>query len=125
MLRDRPAESYAVTLAVMVLVFIWDPIPATGTPAGIIVFTLLALLGTYLLRRQTALEFPDARSGATTAAARARIETIRLHRQRARTSATPAAASISDQLRQLADLHDHGAISADEYQAAKAQLLHG
>ena len=125
MLRDRPAESYAVTLAVMVLVFIWDPIPATGTPAGIIVFTLLALLGTYLLRRQTAQEFPDARSGATTAAIRARIETIRLHRRRARTSVVPASTSIPDQLRQLAHLHEDGAISADEYRAAKAQLLRG
>ena len=30
----------------MALIFIWNPLPATGKPAGIIVFTLLALLGT-------------------------------------------------------------------------------
>ena len=42
----------------MALIFIWDPIPATGKPAGIIIFLALALLGTYLLRRQTAEEFP-------------------------------------------------------------------
>ena len=42
----------------MALIFIWDPIPATGKPAGIIVFLALAFLGTYLLRRQTAAEFP-------------------------------------------------------------------
>jgi hypothetical protein len=35
-----------------------------------------------------------------------------------------AANSIPEQLQQLAELRDHGAISADEYQAAKAQLLH-
>ena len=46
----------------MVLIFIWNPIPATGKPAGIIVFLALALLGTYVLRRQTAEEFPEARS---------------------------------------------------------------
>ena len=48
----------------MVLIFIWQPIPATGKPAGIIVFTVLALVGTYVLRRQTTEEFPDARPGA-------------------------------------------------------------
>jgi hypothetical protein len=44
----------------MALIFIWQPIPATGTPVGIIVFLALACLGTVLLRRQTAEEFPDA-----------------------------------------------------------------
>jgi hypothetical protein len=44
----------------MALIFIWNPIPATGKPAGIIVFLALAFLGTYLLRRQTAAEFPAA-----------------------------------------------------------------
>ncbi len=125
LLRERPAESYAITLGVMVLVFIWDPIPATGTPAGIIVFTLLALFGTYMLRRQTAQEFPDAQGGGATARIRARVETIRRQREHSRTPAAPAQTTISDQLRQLADLHEHGAISTDEYQVAKAHLLHG
>ncbi len=44
----------------MALIFIWDPIPATGKAAGIIVFLALAYLGTYVLRHQTAEEFPDA-----------------------------------------------------------------
>ena len=57
-LRERPDWTYAITAAVMALIFIWDPIPATGKPAGIIVFLALAFLGTYLLRRQTAAEFP-------------------------------------------------------------------
>ncbi len=42
----------------MLLIFIWQPIPATGKPAGIIVFLVLAFLGTYVLRRQTAEQFP-------------------------------------------------------------------
>ena len=79
-LRDRPAESYGVTLSIMVLVFIWDPIPATGTPAGIIVFTLLALFGTFVLRRQTMTEFPDAEHGAAMASLRAKVQGRRTRR---------------------------------------------
>jgi hypothetical protein len=48
----------------MVLLFAWNPLPATGKPAGIIVFTALALLGTAVLIRQTAREFPVAADGA-------------------------------------------------------------
>jgi hypothetical protein len=57
-LRNRPDLAYGITAVVMGLIFLWNPIPATGKPAGIIVFTLLAFLGTYLLRRQTEEEFP-------------------------------------------------------------------
>ena len=53
----------------MVLIFIWDPIP--GTPGGIIAFLALALFGIEMLRRQTEVEFPDARRGDATAALRA------------------------------------------------------
>jgi hypothetical protein len=42
----------------MALIFIWDPIPATGKAAGILTFLALAFFGTYLLRKQTAEEFP-------------------------------------------------------------------
>ena len=42
----------------MLLVFIWNPIPSTGKLAGIIVYSVLAFFGAYLLRRQTAEEFP-------------------------------------------------------------------
>lgn len=57
-LRDQPGWTYAIVLVIMLAIFVWDPIPATGKPAGIIVFLALALFGTYLLRRQTAEEFP-------------------------------------------------------------------
>ena len=57
-LRERADWTFGIVTAIMALIFIWQPIPATGTPAGIIVFLALALLGTVLLRRQTAAEFP-------------------------------------------------------------------
>jgi hypothetical protein len=84
-LRDRPGASFAITLGVMALVFLWNPIPATGKPAGIIVFTLLALVGTEILIRQTVREFPDARSGAALQAARGRWTNLWRRSEDART----------------------------------------
>ena len=59
-LRDQPGWTYAIVAAIMALIFMWNPIPATGKLGGIIVFLALAFFGTYVLRRQTATEFPDA-----------------------------------------------------------------
>jgi hypothetical protein len=59
-LREHADWTYGIVAAIMVLIFIWDPIPATGKAAGIIVFLALAFFGTYLLRRQTEQEFPAA-----------------------------------------------------------------
>jgi len=60
-LRDQPEWTFAIVAFIMLLIFIWGPIPATRKPAGIIVFLVLAFFGTEVLRRQTAREFPDAR----------------------------------------------------------------
>jgi hypothetical protein len=59
-LREQPGWTYGIVAAIMGLIFIWNPIPATGKAAGILTFLALAFLGTYLLRRQTAEEFPSA-----------------------------------------------------------------
>lgn len=58
-LRDQPEWTFGIVAFIMLLIFIWGPIPATHKPAGIIVFLALALFGTEVLRRQTAAEFPD------------------------------------------------------------------
>ena len=119
-LRDHVAATYAITLGLLALLFLWDPIPATGTPAGIITFIVLGLVATELLRTQTAREFPEARAGAATHAVRTRLAGMR------RSQATNTApASTADQLRQLAELRDQGSLSDAEYQAAKEKLLRG
>jgi hypothetical protein len=64
-LRQQPGWTYGIVAAIMLLVFIWNPIPATGKLAGIIVFLALAFFGTYLLRNQTAREFPAPAGSAT------------------------------------------------------------
>ena len=57
-LREQPALTFVIVGAIMVGIFIWGPIPATHRPAGVIIFLALAFLGTEVLRRQTAREFP-------------------------------------------------------------------
>jgi Short C-terminal domain len=125
-LRDRPGWAFATTTIVMILVFIWNPIPATGKVAGIIVFLALALLGTEVLRRQTAVEFPDARAGELSAAMRSRWESIRgrTHRDKPDAPANGSnGESVAEQLERLSALRAQGAISDEEYDAAKASVL--
>ena len=103
-LRERTWGAFAFTAGVMVLIFIWQPIPSTGTPVGVAVYLVLALLGTGALWRQTAVEFPDAMPGDATAAIRARFHALRERRRRRKASAAaPAVAneSLPDRLEQL------------------------
>ncbi|MGN6871924.1 MAG: hypothetical protein ACTHMY_26330 [Solirubrobacteraceae bacterium] len=57
-LREHPEATFGIVAALLLLLFLWNPIPATSRPAGIIVFTVLAMFGTAVLRQQTAREFP-------------------------------------------------------------------
>jgi hypothetical protein len=52
LMREHASWAFGAVALVLVLIFIWGPIPATHRPAGIIVFSVLALLGTEVLRRQ-------------------------------------------------------------------------
>ncbi len=56
--RERPGLPYWITAALLVLVFIWGPIPATRNPWEMLLFTILAFLGAHVLRDQMAEEFP-------------------------------------------------------------------
>ncbi len=123
-LRDHPDWAFSLTVAVMALIFLWQPIPATGTPAGIIVFLALALFGTWILRKQVMDEFPDARAGATMAALRGRVRELRERRHHSHTSGNGnGSEGVSEQLERLAALRDRGSITDEEYQSAKAMLL--
>ncbi|HEY2572317.1 MAG TPA: SHOCT domain-containing protein [Solirubrobacteraceae bacterium] len=129
-LSEHPAMSFAVVLLLLGLIFIWQPIPATGNWWGILIFTVLALLGTEILRRQTATEFPLATTAGVSLGAGRAFQSVRQ-----RVHAAPAAgratdppqaqgeASVTEQLERLAALRDDGAVSEEEYSAAKAVLL--
>ena len=57
--RAHPIAMYGVVAVILLLIFIWQPIPATGKPVGMLVFAVLAAVGTEILRRQMDREFPD------------------------------------------------------------------
>ena len=122
-MRDQPVGTYGVVVAVMILIFIWQPIHATGTPGGIIAFLVLALVGTALLRRQVTAEFPDAQAGDASASARGRVQSFRDGRERRKQPAANGSDAIPDQLERLAKLRNDGSISDEEYNAAKTRLL--
>ncbi len=56
--RERPGLAYWITAGLLALVFIWGPIPATRNPLEMLLFTILAFAGTYVLSNQIAEEFP-------------------------------------------------------------------
>jgi len=57
---ERPGLVYWITAALLALVFIWGPIPATRNPFEMLLFTILAFVGAHVLREQIAEEFSDA-----------------------------------------------------------------
>jgi hypothetical protein len=123
-MRDQPVATYGIVVAVMILIFIWQPIHATGTPAGIIAFLALALVGTALLRRQVMAEFPNVQAGEVSAWARGRVESFRDTRERRKRSGHGNDA-LTDQLERLVKLRDEGKISQEDYDAVKGRLLGG
>jgi hypothetical protein len=122
-MRDQPVGTYGIAVAIMILIFIWQPIPATGTPFGIVAFLVLALLGTALLRRQVMAEFPDARTGDVSTRARDRVQSLRDEREHRKQPTANGSDAIPDQLERLAKLRDDGTISEEDYNAAKSRLL--
>ena len=59
-LADEPLWAFGFVALIMILIFIWRPIPSAGKLAGMIVYFALAMIGTEVIRRQCAEEFPDA-----------------------------------------------------------------
>lgn len=122
-MRDQPAGTYGIVVALMILIFIWQPIHATSTPVGIVAFLALALIGTALMRRQVMAEFPDARAGDVSSWARGRVQSFRDARERRKQPNANGSDAIPDQLERLVKLRNDGTISEEEYNAAKGRLL--
>lgn len=59
-LRDRADLTFGAMGLLLLLLFVWGPIPATRTLTGILIIIVLFIVGTVMLRRLTASEFPDA-----------------------------------------------------------------
>jgi hypothetical protein len=124
-LRDRPATVYVAVYIALLLVILWGPTPATRQLPYILGFIVLLALGVHALRRQTAAEFPKGTDADRSAAAS--HADGRWWPRQAQSSAPAGRDServsrVSD-LEKLSNLHDHGALTDDEFAAEKAGLL--
>lgn len=143
-LRDRPDITFGVVVVALLLLFIWGPIEASQKLSGILLITVLTLFGTEMLRRQTAVEFPDAHAGGMGAL---RESWASVRGSLARGSASLRAgiaghghseggggwgrggdgggsgADPVERLERLASLHASGALTDEEFAAAKREML--
>ena len=137
-LRESPAVAYSVVGAVLLLVVLWGPTPAFRNLWWILIFAVLLALGATMLRRDTAREFPGIEPGQA-------LHDFQAHRARARADKVSPAPAVAtgptigksqrsepapagglgrvETLERLAALRDRGAITNDEYQAEKTQVM--
>jgi Short C-terminal domain len=102
----RPGHAYGVAAFLFVLLLLWGPISYVQRPTTIVAFAVLSALGLEALRRKAARDFPDAMPGDPLGALRVR-----------------RGASQADELERLAQLHERGVLSDEEFATAKAQAL--
>jgi hypothetical protein len=140
-LRERPDVAYGVAGALVLLVIAWGPIPATRMVVPVLLMIALVALGVAALRRQVAIEFPNAHVEDAHAVwheriARARSSAGAALRRRPQAAAgggngTAAhgdggaslnAAERVALLERLAELRERGVLSDDELAAEKAAL---
>jgi hypothetical protein len=121
-LRERPALTYSLVAVALLLIIAWAPIPAARMPIPVLLMIVLAFLGTAVLRREVAAEFPAVPRGAARAALQDRAARVVHAVRTARRPPQPEVAPL-DQLERLAALHDHGVLSDAEFTAQKTAVL--
>jgi hypothetical protein len=135
--RERPLATYGVVIAILLLIVLWGPIPATRKPIPVLILFVLVWLGVEALRRQTAVEFPDAQFGDSMSGMRERYEhwrERRHHREVPPPAAPPMAGGAGppvlwsqderlSRLERLTALRDAGALTEAEFASEKAIVM--
>ena len=122
-LRERRGTTYAVVGLIFLILILWAPVVAFHKPIGLLLLAALLVLGTETLRRQTALEFPDATFGGLGDRVRASVPGRSSEPGRAPAAPAPAGETKVDQIERLSALQVSGALSEEEFQAAKTEVL--
>ena len=128
-LREHLVGAYAMAGVILLLIVFWGPTPATREVLPVLGLAALGALGIRLLARQTAREFPDARSGEAIAEVRGWFSAMRgRHTAGAGTSGGGGSADGVDgqrleALERLATLHERGALTDAEFAAEKGLVL--
>jgi hypothetical protein len=125
LLRER-LYPYAALAVVALVLLVSGPVQDFARLVFVVVIVGLLAAGIEVLRTQTLHEFPDASGAISLGDTRTRIaEWLASKRTTAPGSPAPPASgdSLTTQLRHLAELHASGALTDDEYSAAKARVL--
>jgi hypothetical protein len=117
-LRERPGSGYAVVALVFLALILWAPVAAFQKPIGLILLAVLMVVGTEALRRQTAVEFPDA-TFADGLADRMRASVP----GRTGAAQAPPKQTKIDKIERLSELKEKGALTEEEFESAKAEVL--
>ncbi|MCW3002461.1 MAG: hypothetical protein JWQ20_1759 [Conexibacter sp.] len=121
-LRERPALTYSLVAVALLLVIAWAPIPATRMPLPALLMIVLAFAAVAALRRQVAVEFPEAEAGAARIALQGQATRALRAMQGGRRGPEPQSEPL-DRLERLATLHDHGALTDEEFATQKTAVL--
>ena len=106
------ALAYGLLAATLLVVYWWGPTVETRELRGLVLIVAGAVAGFEVVRRSIVGEFPDAPRGALWRSVRLAF------------APSGGAADLVEQLERLAALHATGALSAEEFAAAKRALLH-
>ena len=117
-LRERRGTTYAVVGLVFLALILWAPVVAFHKPIGLILLAALMVLGTETLRRRTEAEFPDASFGGFGDSLRASAP-----RRPTPEPPIPLGESKVDQIERLTALREKGALSDEEFESAKREVL--
>jgi hypothetical protein len=117
-LRERRVAAYAVVAFVFLALILWAPVAAFHKPIGLLLLAALMVLGTEALRRQTAAEFPNADFGGFGERIGAAVPG-----RGGPPPQAPAKESKVDELERLSTLKEQGALSDEEFESAKAEVL--
>ena len=130
----QPRLAYGGAAVLLVLLFWWDPVVATGRLVPSILLIVVLAIGVEALRRQLIREFPDRLSANSPGGiARSIADRMREGRERVadrrggQAGSGPAADSDSDrrlaQLERLAQLRESGLLSEAELDTEKRRIL--
>jgi hypothetical protein len=131
-LREHIAYVYSTAALLLLLVVIWGPFPSTREVLPVIGFAILLALGVETLHRMTVREFPEAQVGDTVHSLHAWYSERRhatfsaISAVRSGTAAGPGPDTRIADLERLANLHDRGVLTDEEFRTQKTALLqHG
>lgn len=134
-MNERYGVFWGVVAAIVLLILLWGPVPATREPLGVLVSVGLVALGVHLLHRQVAREFPGASLADSAHGARQALNRLKVNFGRGGAAARGAVAKARapgglavtearlDRLERLAALKERGALTEEEFQVEKAAIL--